>query len=464
MKILLLGYSEKSQTERNRIQRAFQKRGHDVNYVLWGELIFSFNAKGLSIKRRNGKDLKYYDYIVPRSPSVHWFGQKRGFRTGQLYKHFLLVVDYINEHHKHILNEGVAKELHFYDKMSQYFILAKNGLPVVPSLLYTGRRIPRSVYEKFPYPYIAKALEGSQGRQVFLINDSEKEIPQLLDDYGVGQVMVQRYLPTRYDYRIIVIGDTVIGGIKRTGQEGEFRSNIHRGGTAEKITVNERMEELVLSTARILKADYIGVDIIEYKGKYYILEVNIFAGFEGFEGATNINVAEKLVAYVEQKYLWSLESVVDPKERRRMVEDLYEVEKENFEGPFRKKEFREELRDKHLLIVKKENHPIAYLTYHKSGTVTRVSRYVILQKYIGQRIGRRMLRRVIAISRGEGSNKVQATVPSSYLRRQQSFQRAGFKQVRTKKKHFGPRGDGLVFEYTIKAAKARSPRKPAKKQ
>lgn len=453
MKILLLGYSDRVIIEHKKIERAFKKRGHEVNYVLWGELLFSFSQKGVSIKRRGGKDLKYYDYILPRSPSAPRFGKKSRLRTNRLYRHFLLVVDYINQHHKHILNERVARKMHFYDKLSQHFILAKNGLPIVPSLVYTGKTLPSSVYKKYKYPYIVKSIEGSQGKQVFLINKSSEEIPKLLEEYGLGNLIIQKYLPTKHDYRIIVIGNQVIGGVKRIAQGKEFRTNVHRGGLVEKIKISNEFKKLALKAARVFNAEFAGVDIIEYKGRPYILEVNIFSGFEGFEAATGINVAEKLVAYIEKKYLWSIDVNFSKKERLKMLDELCGVEKENLEPSFTKKRLREHLGEKDLIVVKKEHKPIAYLTHYKKGKTRYVSRLVILPEYRGQRIGRRMLRELIAIGKKEKDQKIQETVMSTNKKRQQSFLRTGFKKKKTIKNRFEKGVHGIVFEYKIPPSK-----------
>ena len=454
MRVLLLGYSERVNVERRRIERAFKKRGHEVNFVLWGELLFSFSKNGVAIKRRGGRDLRYYDYIVPRSPSAPKFGKKTVMRTNRLYRHFLLVVDYINQYHKHILNERVAKKMHFYDKLSQHYILASNGLPVITSLLYTGKTVQPSVYEKFPRPYIVKSVEGSQGRQVFLISEPKKQIPELLIKYGLGQMLIQKYIQINHDYRVVVVGNQVIRAMKRTSPPGEFRSNIHRGGTGEKARVTEEMKSLALRAARAFGAEHAGVDIIKYKGRHYILEVNIFTGFEGFEKATGVNVAEKLVSYIEKKYLWSIMSYTKTKDKLALIDELFVIEKEDFVGRLTKKGFREALRKNSLLVVKKEHNPIAFLLYDYNKKVAHVSRLVILREYIGQRIGRRMLRELIQQTKHEGALKVRATVPANNERRQQSMRRAGFKKIRTVKgRFFKGTVDGYEFEYKIPRAK-----------
>lgn len=457
MKILLLGFRKKdSNYETKRLIAELKKRGHEVTFVLWSGITFSFNKKdGPSIRKVNGKDFKYFDFIIPRSP-LSVAGAKRGTSStvypSHLYRHYLLIVDYINRYHKHVLNEKTAKRMLFYDKLFQHYLLSKNHLPVLTSLLYTGRHLPDSVYGKFKTPYIVKSIEGSRGRQVFLVND-KKEIRPLVEQFGLGKMLVQRYIPMKSDMRIIVIGNKVIGGMRRIAGDGEFRANFALGAFTEKIKVTAELEELAKKAAKVFNAEFAGVDIIEYKGEYYILEVNIFPMFEGFEAATRVNVAEKLAAYIERKYLWSVEPHLKAAEKKRLFDALYDIEKQNFEEYLSQKAFREAVTKQDVMIVRKEGKPIAFLMHHSEKKVRHVSRLVVANKYIGQRIGRRMLRELVTIAREEGDTVIQAAVPKAYLRRQQSFKRAGFTQVRTEKGYFGRKGDGLIFEYKIPSRK-----------
>ncbi len=457
MRILLLGFNRKETNyEINRLTKELKKRGHGVNYVYWKGLVFSFSEKGVSIKKaRDGRDLKYYDYIIPRSPLNRSPQTKKGGERvylSHLYRHYLLIVDYINKYYKHILNEKTAKRMPFYDKLFQHYLLAKNNLPVITSLLYTGRQLPDSVYKKYKTPYIVKSIEGSQGKQIFLIN-SKDEAGRLIEEFGLGKVMVQKYIPTNQDYRIIVIGNKVIGGMQRTAPEGEFRTNVASGAYTEKIKLSKELKDLAKKAAKIFNAEFAGVDVLKYKGKYYIVEVNIFPMFEGFEAATKINVAEELVRYIERKYLWSIDTPSSSKTKMDMFEELYKIEKENLEKSLNKKDFQKELKEKEIIIIKKENKPIAYLTHYSEKNTRYISRLVILPKYIGQRIGRRMLRHLTKIAKKEGNKKIEAVVPSTNQRRQKSFKRAHFEKVKTLPEHFKNGADGIVFRYSISEKK-----------
>src|SRR3989344_22662 len=454
MRILLLGFSAKKLPYvSRRLVQELKKRGHTVNYMFWGGLVFQFSKKGVVIKRPNGTDLKYYDYIIPRNPLFK--GKEETTYVSHLYRHYLLLVRYINEHYKHVLNEKTIIKIPFYDKLLQHYLLAKNGLPIVTSLLYTGKHTPDTVYKKFKKPYIAKNVEGSKGAQVFLIEKTE-QIENLVGVSGPGKVLIQKYIPTKHDYRVIVIGGKIIGAMKRTAKEGEFRANVSLGGTAEEADVTPEMQRLALKAAKIFNAEFAGVDIIKYKNKHYILEVNIFPGFEGFESATKINVAEKLISYIEEKYLWSIETEFDTKTKKKIFDTLYKIEKDNpeqTEKPFTKKDFLDTVLQRDLIVIYKNQEPIAFMTHYLSGKMRRITRMGILKDFRGQRMGRRMIRQLIEISKTAKNKKINVIVPANNKRRQLSFKKAGFIKKGKKKGYFINNIDGLVYEYKIQKSK-----------
>src|SRR3989338_3794112 len=445
MRILLLGFSKKnSNYEIERLLKEIKKRGHTVNYAFWKGLVFSFSPKsGVIIKKvKDGKDLKYYDYIIPRSPLAlgkDWQVKQEKVYLSHLYRHYLLIVDYINKYGKHILNEKTSRVMLFYDKLFQYYLLTQKGIPIVPSMLYTGKSLlSDSAYNKYKIPYIAKSIEGSKGRQVFLI-ENKKEISPLIKEFGLGRVMIQKYIPTKNDYRVIVIGGKVIGAMKRTAKEGEFRANVSLGGAAEEAEVTPEMQRLALKAAKIFNAEFAGVDIIKYKNKHYILEVNIFPGFEGFESATKINVAEKLISYIEEKYLWSIETEFDTKTKKKIFDTLYKIEKDNpeqTEKPFTKKDFLDTVLQRDLIVIYKNQEPIAFMTHYLSGKMRRITRMGILKDFRGQRMGRRMIRQLIEISKTAKNKKINVIVPANNKKRQLSFKKAGFTKKGKKKGYF----------------------------
>jgi len=456
MKILLLGFNKKKNNyELKNLIKEFEKRGHDVDYAFWKGLIFSFSNHGVSIKKaKGGKDLKYYDFIIPRSPLSNFSKgkQKNKLYLSHLYRHYLLLVDYTNKYGKHILNEKTSHKMLFYDKLFQHYLLSKEGLPIIPSVLYTGSNVPDTVVKKFKKPYISKSIEGSRGEQVFLIHN-KSELESKIKEFGVGRMLIQKKISAGFDFRIIVIGNKVIGGMKRTAQEGEFRSNTSLGGYVEPIKISTELKNLAKKAARVFNAEFAGVDVIRDQGKYYILEVNIFPMFEGFEKATNINVAKELVAHIEKKYLWTIENELTKKEKRGIFDNLYRIEKgnpEQKEEPFTKKDFLDTILKRDLIAIYKNQKPIAYMTHYKAGNIRRITRMGILEQFREQRMGRRMIRELIKISKADKNKTINVIVPKNNKKRRLSFKKAGFKKKSTKSKYFATGVDGIVYEYKIK--------------
>jgi ribosomal protein S6--L-glutamate ligase len=114
--------------------------------------------------------------------------------------------------------------------------------------------------------------------------------------------MIQPFLATGHDYRVIVIGGKALGAMKKTAPKGEFLTNVVRGGTATKAELTKELRDLSVKAARLFQADYVGVDIMyDKKGNPYILEVNRGAQFEGFERSTGINIARQMIEWLISK-------------------------------------------------------------------------------------------------------------------------------------------------------------------
>ena len=184
------------------------------------------------------------------------------------------------------------------NKLGQHFYFAKYDLPFVASRNYAALDLLNP--EKFKFPLIVKNRYGSGGQKVFKA-DSPLELRNLLLEDPVS-MLIQPFLTTGFDYRVIVIGGKAIGAMKKTAPKGEFLTNVARGGTATKAALTTELKTLAEKAAKIFLTDYAGVDIMyDHKGQPYILEVNRGAQFEGFEESTGINVAGKLIEWLQHK-------------------------------------------------------------------------------------------------------------------------------------------------------------------
>lgn len=165
--------------------------------------------------------------------------------------------------------------------------------------LYYAERVVR---ENLGYPFILKVLEGTQGIGVYLVRN-EDEASGLFTKHITKniRVLLQEFISEFQgkDLRLIVIGNEVVASMMRIAQEGDFRSNIHRGGIGENVAISQQEIEMAIKATKILGLQMAGVDLLRSKNGPLIIEVNSSPGIEGIEGVTNKPIAEKLIEYIE---------------------------------------------------------------------------------------------------------------------------------------------------------------------
>jgi ribosomal protein S6--L-glutamate ligase len=148
-------------------------------------------------------------------------------------------------------------------------------------------------------------LEGTQGIGVNLAENFESA-ETILDAYNTleSRVIVQEFIKEAggADLRAFVVGDKVVGAMKRQAQKGEFRSNLHRGGTAAQIKLSREEEATAIAAAKSLGLGVCGVDLLQSSRGPLVLEVNSSPGLEGIEAATNHNIAREIVKYIETNF------------------------------------------------------------------------------------------------------------------------------------------------------------------
>jgi len=153
-------------------------------------------------------------------------------------------------------------------------------------------------------PVVIKLLEGTQGIGVVLA-ETKKAAESVLDAFhGLkANILIQEFIKESKgtDIRAFVVGGKVVGAMKRTGKEGEFRSNLHRGGKAEPVKLTKIERETALRAAKALGLGIAGVDMLPSNRGPLIMEVNSSPGLEGIEKATNIDIASKIIEYLEKK-------------------------------------------------------------------------------------------------------------------------------------------------------------------
>jgi ribosomal protein S6--L-glutamate ligase len=152
-------------------------------------------------------------------------------------------------------------------------------------------------------PVVVKLLEGTQGVGVVLA-ETKKAAESVIAAFRQldANILVQEYIKEAggSDIRVIVVGGRVVAAIKRTGAAGDFRSNLHRGGTAEKIKLTPEERSIAVRSAKTLGLNVSGVDLLQSNHGPVVMEVNSSPGLEGVEGATGVDVAGKIIEFLEK--------------------------------------------------------------------------------------------------------------------------------------------------------------------
>ena len=181
------------------------------------------------------------------------------------------------------------------DKIKQTALFDLLSIPHPKTRTFYGKRQARSIAEYFSFPFVAKIPRGSaMGRGVFLIENQDH-----LDRYRelTATAYIQEYLPSDRDIRAVVIGNRVIHAYWRLAAPGEFRSNVARGGRVDLSPVPKKALDLALKTARLCGWDDVGIDMVCFNGRYYVLEANMKYGKEGFRaaGLDYLKIMESLI-------------------------------------------------------------------------------------------------------------------------------------------------------------------------
>lgn len=272
-----------------RLAQAARERGHQVRVVDPLHCYMNVTTHRPAIYYK-GEELTGFDAVIPRiGASITFYGTAvlRQFEMMGVYP----------------VNESVAIS-RARDKLRSLQLLARKGIGLpVTGLAHSPDDIRHVISMVGGAPLVIKLIEGTQGIGVVLA-ETPKAAESVIDAFlGLkANILVQEYIREAQgsDIRCLVIGDRVVAAMKRQAKEGEFRSNLHRGGTATvtKLTPEER--STAVRAARVIGLNVAGVDILRSNHGPVVMEVNSSPGLEGIEAATNIDIAGQIIEFAEK--------------------------------------------------------------------------------------------------------------------------------------------------------------------
>lgn len=288
MKIAILSCNKKLYSTR-RLKEAGIARGHDVDIIDTLQCYMDI-TKSRSVVRYRGKELPYYDAIIPRiGASITFYGTA--------------VVRQFEVMGSFPMNESVAIS-RSRDKLRSLQLMSRSGVGLPRTgFARKSTNIKDLIKNVGGAPLVIKLLEGTQGIGVVLA-DTNKAAEAIVEAFmGLkANILVQEFIKEAggADIRCFVIGNKVVAAMKRQGAEGEFRSNLHRGGSAVLVKLSKEERATAVLAAKVMGLNLCGVDILQSNHGPVVMEVNSSPGLEGIETVTGKDVAGLIFEHIER--------------------------------------------------------------------------------------------------------------------------------------------------------------------
>jgi ribosomal protein S6--L-glutamate ligase len=288
MNIAILSRNESLYSTR-RLVEAAEKRGHEVQVLDTLQCTIHIGAAGPEV-HLHGKRIEGVDAVIPRiGASITFYG--------------LAVVRQFEAMGVYCLNGSVGIT-RSRDKLRAHQLLAKHGVGLpVTAFAHHPDAVDDVIRAVGGPPLIVKLLEGTQGVGVVLC-ETKKAAESVIQAFrGLkAYLLVQEFIKEAggSDLRCLVVGDKVVAAMERKGAEGEFRSNLHRGGSAALAKITPKERKTAMQAAKALGLRAAGVDILRSNRGPLVLEVNSSPGLEGIEKATGKDVAALMIQHIEK--------------------------------------------------------------------------------------------------------------------------------------------------------------------
>jgi len=274
-----------------RLVEAAEQRGHEIDVYDTLRMYMNITSHRPEV-RYQGRVLDGYDAIIPRiGASITGYGMAvvRQFEMMGVWS----------------VNESVAIG-RSRDKLRSLQLLARAGIGLPVTAFAHDTRMTDDVLDIVGgEPVVIKLLEGTQGVGVVL-SETRRSAKSVIEAFRGAKVdiLVQEFIKEAggADIRTIVVGGKVIAAMKRQGGEGEFRSNLHRGGAATKIKITPEERSTAIRAAKVMGLNVAGVDLLRANHGPVVMEVNSSPGLEGIEETTGIDVAGQIIDFIEKNY------------------------------------------------------------------------------------------------------------------------------------------------------------------
>jgi ribosomal protein S6--L-glutamate ligase len=288
MKIAILS-RKASLYSTHRLKEAGQQRDHEMHVIDYARCYMNITSHRPAVVFQ-GEALEGYDAVIPRIGASYTF-----YGTAVVRQFEMLGVFPVNE------SQAISRSR---DKLRSLQLLAREGIGLpVTGFAHSTRDTEGLIKLVGGAPLVIKLLEGTQGIGVVLA-ETQKAAESVIEAFrGLeANILVQEFIKEAKgaDIRCFVVGGKVIASMMRQGAEGEFRSNLHRGGRATTIKITPEERSTAVRSAKTMGLNVAGVDLLRSNHGPVVMEVNSSPGLEGIEGATGRDVAGDIIAFIEK--------------------------------------------------------------------------------------------------------------------------------------------------------------------
>ncbi len=291
MKIAVLA-SNPALYSNKRLMEAGAARGHDMRFIAIKNCYMDITARKPEIHYRGGETLGKFDAVIPRiRPSLTFYGTAvlRQFEMQGAY----------------CLN-GPVSIARAQDKLRTMQLLCNDKTVDIPRTGFANSPLDTQDLIKIVggAPVVIKLLEGTQGKGVVLA-ETNKAAESVINAFKSlkANILVQEFIKESagVDLRCFVVGDKVVASMERHAAKGEFRANIHLGGTGHKVKITPQERKIAVAAAKVVGLRVSGVDMIRSNDGPKVLEVNSTPGLEGVEGTTGKDIASMMIEHIEKQ-------------------------------------------------------------------------------------------------------------------------------------------------------------------
>ncbi|SFM89270.1 SSU ribosomal protein S6P modification protein [Izhakiella capsodis] len=289
MKIAILSCDEALYSCRRLLETA-SERGHQAEVIDPLSCYMNINPASPCV-HYHGRQLPYFDAVIPRiGAAITFYGMA-------VLRQFEMCGSYP-------FNESLAIT-RARDKLRSMQLMARQGIDLpVTGFAHSPDDTQDLIEMVGGAPLVVKLVEGTQGIGVVLA-ETRQAAESVIDAFrGLkAHILVQEFIKEAHgrDIRCFVIGDEVVAAIEREAKEGDFRSNLHRGGQARAVVITPQERAVAVKAANTLGLDVAGVDILRAKRGPLVMEVNASPGLEGIESTTGLNIAGMIISWLEEQ-------------------------------------------------------------------------------------------------------------------------------------------------------------------